>query len=100
MWMYSGIEDSTRIHPEDVDEKMVVQWVQSIAGNKDNPGGPEEFYPSGIFIPRVHPHGVITSLEGLDSSTEEYLEQIHTSHTLMDPLNYSLHQHGHLLLLC
>ena len=23
MWMYSGIEDSTRIHPEDVDEKTV-----------------------------------------------------------------------------
>ena len=39
MWMYSGIEDSTRIHLEDIDEKMVVQWVQSIAGNKDNPRG-------------------------------------------------------------
>ena len=56
--------------------------------------------PSGIFNPRVHPHRVITSLERLDTSTEKYLEQIHTSHTLMNPLNYSLHQHGHLHLLC
>ena len=39
MWMYSGIEDSTRIHPEDVDEKTVAQWVQSMPGKKDNPMG-------------------------------------------------------------
>ena len=39
MWMYSGIEDSTRIHPEDVDDKTVAQWVQGITGNKDNPKG-------------------------------------------------------------
>ena len=32
MWMYSGIEDSTRINPKDVDEKTVALWVQS-----DNP---------------------------------------------------------------
>ena len=27
MWMYSGLEDSTRIHPEEVDEEMVAQWL-------------------------------------------------------------------------
>ena len=40
MWMYSGIEDSTRIHPEEVDEDMVEKWLRGITGNKDNPGGP------------------------------------------------------------
>ena len=45
MWMYSGIEDSTRIHPEDVDEKMVAQWVQSMTGNKDNPRGSRRVLP-------------------------------------------------------
>ena len=39
MWMYSVIEDSTRIHPEDVDEKTVAQWVQGITGNKGQPQG-------------------------------------------------------------
>ena len=45
MWMYSGIEDSTRIHPEDVDEKTVAQWVQGITGNKDNPRGSRRVLP-------------------------------------------------------
>ena len=39
MWMYSGIEDSTRIHPKEVDEETVAQWLQGINGNKDNPRG-------------------------------------------------------------
>ena len=39
MWMYSGIEDSTRIHTEEVDEETVAQWLQGITGNKDNPRG-------------------------------------------------------------
>ena len=45
MLMYSGIEDFTRIHPEDVDEKMVAQWVQSMTGNKDNPRGSRRVLP-------------------------------------------------------
>ena len=45
MWMYLGIEDSTRIHPEDVDEKMVAHWVQGITGNKDNPRGSRRVLP-------------------------------------------------------
>ena len=39
MWMYSGIEDSTRIHPEEVDEDTVEKWLRGITGNKDNPRG-------------------------------------------------------------
>ena len=27
MWMYSGIEDTTRIHPEEVTEEMVELWL-------------------------------------------------------------------------
>src|SRR3954466_6122083 len=39
MWMYSGIEDNTRIHLEEVDEETVAQWLQGITSNKDNSGG-------------------------------------------------------------
>ena len=28
MWMYSGIEDSTRVHPEEVDEDTVEKWLK------------------------------------------------------------------------
>ena len=42
MWMYSGIEDSTQVHPEEVDEDTVEKWLRGITGNKDNPGGPGE----------------------------------------------------------
>ena len=42
MWMYSGIEDSTRVHPEEVDEDTVEKWLRGITGNKDNPEGPGE----------------------------------------------------------
>ena len=27
MWMYSGIDDTTRIHPEEVTEELVEQWL-------------------------------------------------------------------------
>ena len=39
MWMYSGLEDSTRIHPEDVSEDTLEKWLRGITGNKDNPRG-------------------------------------------------------------
>nr|XP_045088079.1 uncharacterized protein LOC123495830 [Aegilops tauschii subsp. strangulata] len=39
MWLYSGIDNTTRIHPEEVDEETVAQWLQGITGNKDNPRG-------------------------------------------------------------
>ena len=45
MWMYSGIDDSTRIHPEEVDEETVAQWLQGITGNKDNPRGSRRIPP-------------------------------------------------------
>ena len=45
MWMYSGIEDSAWIHPEEVDEETVAQWLQGITGNKDNPRGSRRVPP-------------------------------------------------------
>ena len=45
MWMYSGIEDSTRVHPEEVDEDTVEKWLRSITGNKDNPRGARRIPP-------------------------------------------------------
>ena len=45
MWMYSGIDDTPRIHPEEVDEDMVEQWLRGITGNKDNPRGSRRIPP-------------------------------------------------------
>ena len=45
MWMYSGIDDTTRIHPEEVDEDTVEQWLRGITGNKDNPRGSRRIPP-------------------------------------------------------
>ena len=45
MWMYSGLEDSTRIHPEDVSEDTVEKWLRGITNNKDNPRGSRRVIP-------------------------------------------------------
>ena len=45
MWLYSGIDDSTQIHPEEVEEDTVAQWLQGITGNKDNPRGSSRIPP-------------------------------------------------------
>ena len=45
MWMYSGLEDSTRIHPEEVDDDTLEKWLSGITGNKDNPRGARRVKP-------------------------------------------------------
>ncbi|KAI4979952.1 hypothetical protein ZWY2020_016705 [Hordeum vulgare] len=45
MWHYSGPEDPTRSHPEEVSEETVAQWVKSIAGASDNPLGAKRVLP-------------------------------------------------------
>ena len=45
MWMYSGLEDTTRIQPEEVDEAMLEGWLSSITRNKDNPQGARRIPP-------------------------------------------------------
>ena len=45
MWMYSGLDDTTQIQPEEVDEATVEGWLSSITGNKDNPRGARRIPP-------------------------------------------------------
>ena len=45
MWMYSGLEDSSRIHLEDVSKDTVEKWLRGITRNKDNPRGSRRVIP-------------------------------------------------------
>ena len=45
MWLYSGVEDTTQIHPEAVSAKTVELWLQGITRNKDNPRGSRRVLP-------------------------------------------------------
>ena len=45
MWMYSGTEDTTRVHPEEVDDATLERWMTAITGNKDNPRGARRIPP-------------------------------------------------------
>ena len=45
MWLYSGTEDTTRVHPEAVDDATLERWVTAITGNKVNPRGARRIPP-------------------------------------------------------
>ena len=45
MWMYSGLDDTTRIHPEEVDDDTLEGWLSGITRNKDNPRGARRVPP-------------------------------------------------------
>ena len=45
MWLYSGLDDTTRVHPEEVTDEMLEGWLSSITGNKDNPRGARRVIP-------------------------------------------------------
>ena len=45
MWLYSGLDDTTRVHPEEVTDEMLEGWLSSITGNKDNPQGARRVIP-------------------------------------------------------
>ena len=36
MWLYSGLEDRTQIHPEDVSEDTLEKWLMGNTSNKDS----------------------------------------------------------------
>ena len=50
MWLYSGADDTARVHPEEVSAKTVAMWLKSITGNQDNPEEPGESSPSVTTI--------------------------------------------------
>ena len=45
MWQYTSADDSTRVHPEDIDEKTVKEWLKCITGACDNPQGSRQISP-------------------------------------------------------
>lgn len=45
MWMYTGLEDSTRIHPKDVSEDILEKWLMGITSSKDDPWGSRRVIP-------------------------------------------------------
>ena len=45
MWMYSGTDDTTWIHPEEVDEGTLEGWLRCITGNEHNPRGARRIPP-------------------------------------------------------
>ena len=45
MWLYFGTEDTTRVHPEEVDNATLERWMTAITRNKDNPRGARRIPP-------------------------------------------------------
>ena len=45
MWLYSGTEDTTRFHPEEVDDDTLEKWLSGMTRNKDNPRGARRVPP-------------------------------------------------------
>ena len=45
MWLYSGTEETTWVHPEEVDDATLERWMTAITGNKDNPRGARKIPP-------------------------------------------------------
>ena len=45
MWHYSGADDTTQTHPEEVSEETITQWLRGITGARDNPRGSKRVSP-------------------------------------------------------
>ena len=45
MWMYTGANDSARVHTEEVTDETMARWLKGITGNKDNPRGARRVDP-------------------------------------------------------
>ena len=52
MWMYSGANNTARVHPEEVSAKTVAGWLKNITGNKNNPREPRGSLP---LVTTIHP---------------------------------------------
>ena len=62
MWMYSGLEDSTRIHPEDVSEDTLEKWLMGITSNKDNPRGSRMVIPFDTHVSQSRYDSILSSI--------------------------------------
>ncbi|XBJ25693.1 hypothetical protein VPH35_003284 [Triticum aestivum] len=69
--MYSALEDSTRIHPEEVDDDTLEKWLSSITGNKDNPRGARRVPP---FDQSRAPEQAIIEMYSVPNGEQEALE--------------------------
>ena len=47
MWLYSGPDDTARVHLEEVPPETVALWLKGITGNQDNPRGSRRVAPFG-----------------------------------------------------
>ena len=71
MWLYSGPDDTARVHPEEVSSETVALWLTSITGNQDNPRGSRRVLPFGdgnppdkvYFLFRLLPAHALTVLD-------------------------------------
>ncbi|XBI62560.1 hypothetical protein VPH35_043150 [Triticum aestivum] len=74
--MYSGIEDYTRIHPEDVSEDTMEQCLRGITGNKGNPGGSRRVVP---FDHLRRPEQAIVDMYSMPSGEQEQDPEVEAS---------------------
>ncbi|XBI00186.1 hypothetical protein VPH35_129314 [Triticum aestivum] len=71
MWLYSGPDDTARVHPEEVSSATVALWMRSITGNQDNPRGSRRVVP---FSSNNTPDKVFTEMHSMPNG-EQDLEQ-------------------------
>lgn len=59
MWQYTGPDDSTLMHPEEVKEETVMQCLRSITGARDNPRRSKRVLPFDVeHLPREVRHNL------------------------------------------
>ena len=56
MWHYSGVDDTTCTHPEDVSEETISLWLRGITGARDNRRGSKRVLPFSA----EHPSNVVS----------------------------------------
>ncbi|XP_044321606.1 ran GTPase-activating protein 1 [Triticum aestivum] len=72
MWMYSGTEDTTRVHPEEVEDATLERWMTAITGNKDNPRGARRIPP---LYQSYEPDKVTTDMYSMPNGAQEQIKE-------------------------
>ena len=86
MWLYSGPDDTARVHPEEVSSETVALWLRSITGNQDNPRGSRRVVPFSsvnppdkvCFLFRLLPIHAPTALDVDRLSFDQFVLQVFT----------------------